>query len=1332
MNVYLQIGIGLIPSIIVGFFIHKKERQRTKLRFLLLLLVASISFVCFGINKTYISKKVSKGDTIKFAYQLLLNEDYNDASKVMDDYVVDYGYDDNVRLFEARMSLIEGKYEKAAILYNYLESNSNLVKKNSDEVTTANLKNDYKDSEYAVVQYLSLSDSNYSDYGYTEEDLAKLDESSKITSLEISNIVKNAVQKKYSISSEGEVIANLVSISNDRDLTQEEKETLDEYKDSKYLSLNIVKEKVTSAYLKSQDYDIFLSNVNSNSSYKDIMVVIDMYMNKDISDDEIDSYVDNKINGNKICVALDKVIQKNSDKLNNLEYSQYKQKIEEIKNKANNSNLNYLLENLEDKLDKVPEEDKSKVSLEISKVYNYLDNSSQSNNNFIDAVFSSELSTDETYKNAGINLKNIINGESNDNSQEYTKNNVANFLDNSSIYNKEKISNQTDKDGVCLVDSYLNKVSQIASYLYIGTIDAENFKHIEANITIDANIKTNDLKNELVVSDNGYNISNFDIEKNSYDNLNIILLCDVSASMSSNMDDLKKAVISFIESKNKNENLQIVTFSSAIVNQTGFSTTNQQLLDFANSMQVDYDTNIFDSIHTVINYFPIAEKDNNILILLTDGQDNDKKSEGEIESVIGNAAADRKVSIYTLGLGDGVDSEYLDIIAKTGNGKYSLISNSDSIQEFYNLIHWQLYNQYKLSYDATEVEQKGERALKVSFKNNSLSDRKNYYLKSEQDKNTSPLNKTIDITSLSPRAIYKSKSSYNVLIKGEGFTENDKVSITLSGDVEYSLSDIEYVDSQTFKFTLPSNISLGNYIAKITINDETEILQNALSVYSDNETSVIFGPYTFTCSSLIENYNNNYTLKSPVVLNGWLHFRGDITIDGKMESNTFTGSSIKVIDNNGSYIEYESSNSKGLAKTLFADKNIPVIIGSFGSFNLYNDLQNLYNYDNYLVDKIELIKIDMYNFVRFDRPSVSIYPSFLSFTFNSGSDFLPFQEKIFDGKDKINIEGSVDSKCRLTNQTIGLIGEFKTKLKKSVSLFNNFFQISSNSIDIKVDTIKDEYKLGLNVGFNFLNIPNDSKKSLGFELELKSIDLESIYVYGTGSLETNICGVPISITKLGLKGSNLKETLEDDFDFRKINLEGTISLELTRISDAFPGLKKFSSIEKCLLSLPNTKISFNIGDKNFEVKTNLMLLETVTVAEANLKIGQFKFSNSLLGYRDQEVNGLLFKLRAGLPNLSMLDDRIKLDIAAGAEIDIHNKLVGLIIDGNYKVDIEWWFISYQENNQGNLVLGLMKTHQGDLEFVFAYDCLDSSGNRSKKFYYIDSNFNFSNRNGELA
>ena len=116
-----------------------------------------------------------------------------------------------------------------------------------------------------------------------------------------------------------------------------------------------------------------------------------------------------------------------------------------------------------------------------------------------------------------------------------------------------------------------------------------------------------------------------------------------SGSMEDSIGGLKNAVTSFVKNREDAESVSLVAFNDAISGKMGFGTSDDGLLSFAEGMEAGGGTDIYSAVLSCLDTFPQNPDSNNVLIVMTDGQDNYYHDAADINKNIGELAAERNV-----------------------------------------------------------------------------------------------------------------------------------------------------------------------------------------------------------------------------------------------------------------------------------------------------------------------------------------------------------------------------------------------------------------------------------------------------------------------------------------------------------------------------------------------------------------------------------------------------------------------------------------------------------------------------------------------------------------
>lgn len=1367
MNICLQIGLGLLPGVVVTIvlLITRRAFNLNKIIITLLLTAACGTAIFYGVsdllNSGMLKPHLSQKKMMAFANALVEEGAYDEAAEVIDQYSSDYGYDDDCRLLNARIALLEEDYASAAGLYGYLCENTNMVSLDADEVEFAKTKVSNNSADLAMIEYLKNIGEDITEYGYTQTSYDEIKKIEETPVEDIKRTVKNAIEDSYSISGEASNCANAVegvsktyaNLLNDEETsTSRYRRAFNEIENSasEYLSLDCVNKAGIKAYVLAEDYDAITERLDSNSSYHELMIAAELYMSglvkkSDFSDDyqQID-----RADASAIKSRLSKIYQNSHNDMTVQERKALKARVSAISNQLSDPALVTIKDQLTAAAENEAGTDATKVYLELAKIEDYFGNETSTDSYLSGAIYSSQECEDDSYVSAMTDIITVISNDE-DSDTENIKNvseYVDNVLDHSLTVNVESIvspqhqasstsnAQDTDEDNQSspanFAQTAVDYVSRIKSSISIGKIDTTNFEEITARVQIDSNyIKDIDeLKHALRIYDCGAEISDFTLKKINYTGSNIMLVCDVSGSMDGSIQDLRDAVVTFITDKNADESLSVVTFNNSIVDTKLFGTPDDDLISFAENMSADGGTDMFSAVVNCLGNFASSGNENNVLILMTDGQDNNPKSSDVIYEEIGGLALEKGVTVYAMGLGSEVDTAYLNTIAGSGNGEFVYVSDSASLTSFYDMLHSQVYSQYEIVYKAQDTITMSGRTLEVTLPSENLRDVKSYSLEgADENEGGLEVSQNLSISGMSPCYIYKGRQDVTVKLKGTGFKSDSSITVKLNGNIDYTVT-ATYVDEETYAISIPSSVAVGTYNVEIAINGKKKILQNGFSVIvQGNEKKTSFGPYVFTSTNKIEKGNESYILRGAVTMNGWLHFKGDVTIVGDLAK----GASIKVSDYSGSYVEYDTATSKGIGSIL-AKKGISLNLPALYDFKLYNDPAHLYDYSNYLVDDISTGVLELYNLMMIDSPVVRLYPNSIDLHYLTATTKLPYQDRILKacGNTTDLFKFKYDGSARITNQNVGIVLDVeyedpsKTDYNHKINLLNSPVYFNGE-FKVKIDTIQNEYTIGAMVRMAFFAGGSGLGAEVSWKGELIPDSVKLCLELAQGvKLPT---AVPIEVNDFAFEVSDINTAVESG-KWTNLKFTGSAEFSSVKVKDYFPALEKFVG-DKSILSMPDTTASVRVSPFSMEASAQLKFLEEIKLAEAGVKLGSFDYTNSLLRLDNASVNGLSASLKKGLIWKSE-SGRASVELSGTGELNAHTRFVGADYTGTAEYSISWWLINAKHSKSGTLALGLYITEDNKKEFVFAYRYQNFLGKTAGKFYYIDEDGNCG-KSGEL-
>ena len=1379
MNEFLQIGVGIAPSIIVIILLCVKRRIFSARIFLSILLLTLITtgmvFVSTkhfetteltkNFNNTILENKTKKSNRLKnlSKEQLLLitnkffvNEEYDLVKSLINDYVNLYGYDYECRLLNARMSLLHTDYNAANALYQNLKKQNKLSNENVDELefterlTSDNVKNSQ------VVNYLISTGGDLSKYGFKESDYRGINKKQILNNEDIINKIKVKIEKNYSddvngtFSTFADILMRISKSNKKYAELKNDIEKLDEIIKTNvdFLNIDTTDRLIVKANLLDNNYESIVANLNDDSSYHSLIVTADLIMGK-IVEGDINNNINDNISNETIDLIDKKLLEiknENTYSLNNQQQNALKERIESLNSQLDNPTL-YTIKNklVECNYD---EKDESKVQFTLAKINNYFDNSMSSNDCLSNAINSAYKSDDKNYKDAMNNLNYIISNNSNSYNGSYINNyinsaNINSLTIGDNIKMPIKIENAVKLN---FVKDVTNNVIKAKNYIRIGEIGTSKFKTVSADVIItNEQLKsTDELKNIVEIRDCG-DIVTARFDKINYDSVNIMLVCDVSSSMLDNINSLKKSINKFIDDKNDNEVLSIVSFASNILGEESFNSPKESLHQFVEGFRANGGTNIYGTVQSCINKFQKDSNSKNILIVITDGQDGKKYTLNEINAEIGQLAKENMVTIYTMGLGNNVDETYLDYIATAGGGNYIPVQDGSSLSTFYDMLHMQANNLYRITYDANNLSERYDRTLEVSFPDSIYKDLEIYSLVDRDEiSNSYEFKGGQVVNGVFPQSIYKSDYATNVMLKGQNFNKDDNISIKFLGPVNYNIN-LSFKDSDNYNVVVPKIISVGNYDVVVTINDVKKVFYNAFKVNEIRERKWLkFGAYNFTYDDNDYIDRTGGALSGNIQMNGWLNFKGKLAFSGNYEADH----QLIFTDSSGSYIEFDKTYSKGVAKD-YAEKNLVVNIPPLNKFKLYNDEHNYYNYDEYKVDNIQISRLELPNFIAFDGKTlkISLYPDKLSFSVNNDISLLGFNNtlrKISKGSLPLEFEFNLE-KAVISSSLIGIniVTDFNMSDVVSslipIYIFNQKI-FTSPSAKLTLNTIEDEYDVELACELGFIGKKNEKGKienpGLGFTFGFKKNMFEKFNINLISPVGYKILlEPPIEANNFAFEISNISDAIEKG-DWKRIKLTGQLDLSSCKASEYILFLKKIPVInEISLLSMPETKSSLTFSPFGIENEARVMLLGLIEGASFETKIGNYNYSSSILNIRDEELFGFLGSKKSGLTINGLcgyFKDKLVVDLSGKITGMVNQRFIGFTNLGTTIFKASLWAFEKNYSAYNESAIGFYVTHAGKNMLVFATKDQNKNGNNNSQFYYIDENWSIGQINGQLT
>jgi VWFA-related protein len=180
--------------------------------------------------------------------------------------------------------------------------------------------------------------------------------------------------------------------------------------------------------------------------------------------------------------------------------------------------------------------------------------------------------------------------------------------------------------------------------------------------------------------------------------LQIVLLCDISASVSDYLKHIQDAAIAFIDSLKPNDRVMLVLFNSRILTFPQITDDRKAIIKEIKNAQADGSTKLYEALLLAIKYLD-GKNGRKAIVCFTDGEDTSGTSS---RTAVVNAAAQFGYPIYMIGAGAGLQMDSLKTIlrdfAQVNSGKAFFIENIRKLRAAFEEVAEELHSAYVLNY----------------------------------------------------------------------------------------------------------------------------------------------------------------------------------------------------------------------------------------------------------------------------------------------------------------------------------------------------------------------------------------------------------------------------------------------------------------------------------------------------------------------------------------------------------------------------------------------------------------------------------------------------------
>ena len=1304
----LLLMAGLSPLIIFSVIFMVKKKA-------FLLPVISLVISCAAIVTGFLLWKAPKethsamsaGHLNYMANVNMLSGNLEEAKVYLDKLFAGYGDTEDGLVSSIRIGILSGDEQNAVLmsktLSEYIDKTGGTIPNDiSDFVNNVSSKAYFSAgtllANRALYDSLKASQISPEEYGIekvSDSDILKAEEAEEKREKDVLKSIEANVDSYLSDNKSAVNLSAAIAASNklldayDKYMSSGDNESHDTIKkmtasladlykkDSSIFDLPEIRDAYIVGLISLEKYDLLINYAISTDDNTALAAVSNLYITgtitkKDFPSDFADTsdYLDVLKKCNNIYKKLD------SKDYTNAEISNIQSKLQTIAAK----NSNPILSEIEKRLtpDAALKEDMAGLYIQDSCINSVLSDKNAAFESLNNALNNLNSSDNASLRNALEEIGSIVdNSSANDN---------ITSLD-SYLSEAYKASLPMNGSTITVPEPYLNTsnsyVNEKRAMINIGIVRTDDFPTVRAYVSTSGTDLTD--KDNIILTDCGTVIEDYTIEKVQYSKSQIFLVCDNSGSMSGDIDSLKAAVAKFVESKNSKEQIGIITFDSRVLSNTGLSNNSSELQSAIESFHAGGGTNIGSGVDAAFDGLSSSKDSFNAIIVMTDGQDSSYDSAAALNE-LRQRCIENNVVMYTIGLGD-VSTSYLQSIADSGMGSFIYSSSSVQLEDLYSFIHNQLDNNYLITYKAADTTTSSDRLLTITNKADGYMGKRYYSLdysdSDNNDDNTENNLNGIIVSRLGiPTVIKGADREASFTILGSGFDKAKNISVSLSGGKMYSNLDCVITNDKKLTVTVPAATAYDTYEVTINIDGNTCKLSGLFILEEGQSDSVTFGDYTFTAMS-VTTVDNSIYLRGNVILNGYLHFNGDVTLTGNLSGNTMAMS-----DNYGSYIAYGNA-LPGLLG-MFYDNTIslPPIL----NLTLYKDSNRFDKY--YTNGKTYYGPLEIYD------PYLELHPEYVNMTMTRVNFDFPTLNNLLDYVDSPISATGAEKSVIVTGNNVGIVLSLSSDLNLSgrKALHLGPAALSVSHVELSLDTINHDYTAGLSVAIDGVPIfKDDDGVSFGFTIGIADGRFDALDL--AADIDFNVVKVPpvtINDFHAGVEGL-AGETQNASMSSRLLGATwyGQCDVNFFKLNEIIPGLSSFLGdiLDISILALDDTRLSLTLSNWNVSLDTTAVLLEVLTLGKLEVDIGHYNYGNYLLGINDSEVAGV----HAAISNDLNLDfgNNLKFNVSGSSQVDINGKFAGLMCRGavDYNIKI---FKKFTGDLEGNFLVGL---HNNSSQFT---------------------------------
>lgn len=1330
-NIWIQIALGLLPAAVVAIILlfAKKMWRMAYLTLALSVTAAVVACGVVGVTQVTDEKAVTsqtgqvaagKKELEHMAYSLLLGGDTESARQVLTVYADSHGYDDNCTLINARICVVEQRFEAAYGSYRKLYGTDLPDEGKAVEKIVLGGRTDM-----ALAKQLAAAGHDV-DTVYSEDEISELicggAQSLVFDTIEEMDIDEDLIEGAAWVIRVNDLYDSYLrdGYYNEDILADLMDDVKDFERDNVLKKLSVFREARLKIMLLDGKYDSIVSYMGDYSCCAEYMTVLELYLAGETDEKEIAGALRlRSIKGlNRLIRQLESVKEDGEKTLTAKELLKLEDQITILRSYDENRALYAIEDRLQDEVED-PRNYRiaSKIYMALSKLCGLKDDPIRRNRYFSDALVKAPASRDGDYSDAMNGLSQVISGDGGDEEVKKIPENSAKAVSNSYYIPGTGKLIHNDEAEEEMTSAVQDSTIKYSAAVTINSVDPSNFETVVLRVQIsDEMISEYELMNLVRLTDCNYDIENFTIKKVEYKKANIILCCDNSGSMSGSVGSLQNAVTKFLETSHEKETIGFYTFDDDIIQALPLGTASDSDLEKAiDDMGSHGGTSIYETLVSILGSTTSDPDASQVIILMTDGRDGNNPTLEDINTNIGEVAARKGYVVYVLGMGSDINYDYLTSIAQSAGGRCIYSPSDAELESLYQFIHGALQNQYEITFTAEDTLTAQGRRVEVALDQKDVSSSKTYSVGDEDAANAIvDFDEGVMVRGLSERLIFRQKNNVEVYVNGTGFKSTDYMYLNFYGERDYT-ARTEYVSSTQFRVVLPEEMAEDVYDMEVHLSGRKALYLQELTVVEGEPDEIIFGGYHFKAYKIQET-SSGYTLSNYVVMNDWLKFNGTVTLTGNLKDAQMT-----LTDNSGCYVDYASSSAqKGFSAEL-REKGVPLELPRLGSFTIYNAVAYGTSYPTVAH---EIPALELLDLMLLDHPKLHLYPDRITLEIKHGESKLPLQDFFVTVMTEnyspfswdIEATGTITAKnVDLSGKVVAGYVEADTPVQAlTIDFLDMRASMQKDVFSFEFNTLTGFYKTGFNVKIPVFNA------WVGASWWFENGGFDGFEVRFDKDFTVTVYTVPITFSdfKIGMDDFTDTTVTVAPCDLRLGVLKGSFEASAYKVSALIPPLEKYVG-DLSLVSI-DAELSTRLGALfiyNLQGKAELKMLDLINLTEVEMKVGNFTHTDALLGMDEATVNGFYYSIT----------NKIKIDIhnffmnfkGSQTEFVVTDRFIGVCYSGGVDLKLDWWGFDPEFHMDGALTTGFFEEESGKVQFTVRASWSDGSKRRGILYYIRD-------------